>query len=441
MAENNFNKIPILEVAWTHYAQLDAASSQRSHPHRRLRRWVSILGVLATLFAILTQIYPSTFPAIGGLVLKVILIATPITGSVLAAFINKFYSSGDWLVTRAGAEEIKKEIYTFRTILKRVPDRRAWLEKRLADIQRQVYRGMGGELVLKGCPSQVPPYYDPKNPNSDPGFSDLTGDEYFRYRLQDQLRWHIVKVNEFQAKRKRLQLLILIAGAAGALLAAFGGFFTIWVALTSSLAAAFIGWQELLNLDSLVKNYSKVIIELTIIFDHWDSLEPEERTDAEFFQMVQGTEDILWSQNVEYIKSMQEVLAQSRLEEADIINNVLRNAVESDAQFKQSLREQVVASTSQATTDSQQALEDTYKAAYGSLAEEASSELVQQELEAMAKAASTAVQTVTARASQLTDSLGNIAKEFAHLKPNKETPKEKLNELIARFPPTGDLKG
>ncbi len=441
MADNNSNKIPILEVAWTRYAQLDMASSQRSHPHLRLRRWISILGVLATLFAILTQIYPTTFPAIGSVALKVILILTPVAGSVLAAFVNKFFSSGDWLVTRAGAEEIKKEIYFFRSLLKNIPNRRAWLENRLADIQRQVYRGLGGELVIKDYPNQIPPYYDPKNPNSDPGFNDLTGDEYFRYRLQDQLAWHIVKVNEFQAKRKRIQLLILVCGGAGAFLAALGGPFTLWVALTSSLAAAFLGWQELLNLDSLVKNYSKVIIELTIIYDHWDSLELEERSDGEFFQMVKSTEDILWSQNVEYIKSMQEALAQARLAEADLINNILRDAIASDAQFKQSLRDQVVSATAQAATESQQALTETYKAAYGSLAEEASSELVKQELEAMSRAAASAVETITSRASQLADSLGEIAKEFAHLKPNKETPKEELNQLIARFPTTGELKG
>ena len=99
---------PILEVAWRRFAQLDAASLKRSKSHLRMRRWIAALGVLATLFAILTEIYPATFPAVGGLALKFVLILTPITASILAAFVSKFFSTGDWLVTRAGAEEILK---------------------------------------------------------------------------------------------------------------------------------------------------------------------------------------------------------------------------------------------------------------------------------------------------------------------------------------------
>ena len=49
---------PILEVAWTRFAQLDALSLKRSKSHIRLRWWVATLGVLATLFAILTEIVP-----------------------------------------------------------------------------------------------------------------------------------------------------------------------------------------------------------------------------------------------------------------------------------------------------------------------------------------------------------------------------------------------
>lgn len=441
MAEPNPNKLPILEVAWTRYAQLDAASGQRSRPYMRLRRWIAVIGVLATLFAILVQIYPQNFSAMLGWVLRVFLIITPLAGSLLAAFTNKFFGNGDWLVTRAGAEEIKKNIYFFRTIFKSQADRRAWLEQRIASIQRQIYKGLGGELIMKDYPDKVPPYYDPSNPNSDPGFSDLTGEQYFHYRLQDQLAWHIVRLNKVQGDRIRLQIYVLLAGAAGALLAALGGPFSLWVALTASLVAALYGWQELRNLDFMVKNYSKVIMELTVIYDHWNILEPEERTDAEFFKMVQSTEEVLWSQNTEYIKAMQEALSESKLQEADLVNRAIQNAVESDAQFKKSLQDQVVSGTAQATTESQESLTETYKATFGSLAEEASSELVQQELEAMSRAAAEVVENVVARAAQLTDSLSQIAKEFADLHPNRNTPKEELNQMIARFPVTGDLKG
>ena len=44
-----------------------------------------------------------------------------------------------------------------------------------------------------------------------------------------------------------------------------------------------------------------------------NNLEPEERTTVEFYKLVRGCEDVLWAQNTEYIKSMQEALKDVRL--------------------------------------------------------------------------------------------------------------------------------
>ncbi len=168
---------PILEVAWARFAQLDAMSFKRSKAHRRMHQWIATLGVLATLFAILTQLYPENFPSVGEDVLKALLITAPILASILAAFVSKFFGTGDWLVTRAGAEEILKEIYAYRTILQKTKNRRAWLEKRLKEIQLSIFRGVNNELLLEPYIGALPPLprFNPENPNSDPGFHDLTG--------------------------------------------------------------------------------------------------------------------------------------------------------------------------------------------------------------------------------------------------------------------------
>ncbi|HEY2980519.1 MAG TPA: SLATT domain-containing protein [Anaerolineales bacterium] len=441
MEETKTKPAPILTVAWARMAQYDFEAIRRNRSQARLRRWIATLGVLATLFAILTEIYPGTAPATGSLSLKVLLILSPLLASALAAYVNKFYSSGDWLVMRAGAEEIKKEIYAFRSILQNSPKRRQWLERRLVEIQRQVYRSLGGEMVLKPYAGPIPPNYDPKNPESDPGFDDLTGDQYYRYRVMDQLDWHTARINRRQAERTRLQWLLLFAGGAGALLAALGGGFSLWVALSASLATALIGWQELRNLDSAVRNYSKVIMELNVIHDHWNNLETEERTNREFFRMVRATEEILWTQNLEYIKAMQEALAAAELDEAELIDEVLRRSVEKDAQFRESSRDSVVSQTTITVTESQDALAEGIDKALGTLAEEASSELVLQELAAMGEAFSDAAATVGGRASQMTSSLENIAAEFAGVVIDHDTPSETLHAMLVRYPKSGDIKG
>jgi hypothetical protein len=53
MEENTTKTMPIINIAWTHFAQLDAASLGRGKSYMRIRRWIAVLGVLTTLFAIL----------------------------------------------------------------------------------------------------------------------------------------------------------------------------------------------------------------------------------------------------------------------------------------------------------------------------------------------------------------------------------------------------
>lgn len=434
---------PILEVAWTRFAQLDAMATERSKAHLRLRRWIAALGILTTLFAILTQLYAESLNPLAAWVLKFIFIFTPIAASILAAYVSQFYSSGDWLVTRAGAEEILKEIYAYRTILKNTPTRRMWLEERLGEIQRSVFRGMNGEMILKPYKGPIPPSprFDPKYPDYDPGFNDLNGDEYFLFRLENQLSWHIKEINRRQKERTRLKVYILAAGGLGALFAALGQPLTMWVALAAAFSAAFIGWQELRSLDSVVRNYSKVVLELNILSDHWKNLEGEERNQTEFYKTVRSTEDILWSQNVEYIKAMQEALRDSDLEEeASLVNRVIKEQRESDRRFRGAIADAVVDHTRESMLDSEQTLTETYKDTLGTLAEEASSDLVQAELAAMQEAVQEAVENITERIG-LFSSLQAIRDEFAGVEIGSNTPMSVLNDLMSRYPKSTDAKG
>ncbi len=435
---------PILEVAWTRFAQLDTMSLERSKTHLRLRKWVAALGILTTLFAILSQLFAESLSPLLGWILRFIFILTPIAASILAAYVSQFYSTGDWLVTRAGAEEILKEIYAYRTILKNTPTRRAWLEEKLGEIQRSVFRGMNGEMILKPYKGPLPPFprFDPKYPDSDPGFNDLTGDEYFRYRLENQLSWHIREINKRQKERTRIKVYILIAGGLGALFAALGQPLTMWVALAAAFSAAFIGWQELRNLDSVVRNYSKVVLELNILFDHWKNLEGEERSQTEFYKTVRSTEDILWSQNVEYIKAMQEALRDSDLEEeASLIHRVIKEQRDSDRRFKEGIADAVGDFTREKLLETEETFTESFKSTLGTLAEEASSEIVQAELTAMQESIMDTAQDIAERIGGLSSSLKTIDEEFDGVEISGNTPMSVVNDLMSRYPKTTDVKG
>lgn len=434
---------PILKVAWAKFGQLDEVSGKRSKLYDKLRRWIALLGVLSTLFAILTTVYPPEFPAIGKFLLQLLLIVSPIMASLLAAYTSKAFSTGDWLITRAGAEEVLKEIYKYRTILINTPTRRIWLEEKLNEIQRSVFRGMNGELVMEAYKGAVPPpsRFNPNDPNSDTGLHDLTGEEYYKYRLHDQLTWHQKKVVIKQKERNRLQLLILFSGAVGALFAALGSGFTLWVALAASLTTTLIGWQELRNLDLVVRNYSKLIMELDILASHWLNLEEDERTQTEFYKMVNGTEEILWSRNVEYIKAMQEALKESDLEEeASLIHRVVQEQRDSDRRLKQGREDAIVDYTRESMLETEEKLTETFKATLGSLSEEASSELVQAELAAMRDAIQDVMEDISEHLG-ISSKLKAIEEEFEGVDISSSTPMSVLNDLMSRYPKTSDAKG
>ena len=434
----NQQPTPILKVAWTRYAQLNNYAKKRTKAHLQSRRWIGGLGVLATLLAITTTLYPSDQPNLLSVTLKFFLVLTPILGSALAAYGSKFLSSGDWLVARAGAEEIQKEIYNYRTVLQHTKGRRAWLENRLAEIQRSVFRGMNGELAIPIYEGILPPNYSSDDPTSDSGFHDLTGDEYFQHRLETQLAWHTNKVNKIQIDRVRLQVFIILSGVIGAVLAVF---IPIWTALAAAFTAVFIGWQELRNYDSVVRNYSKVVMELNILHDHWKNLTWEEKTAAEFFKVVRSTEDTLWAQNVEYIKAMQEALKESDLEEeTSLINRVIKEAKDSDRRLKQSMEESVVEFTSEALQEAEQTLSQTFEESLRTLSEEASSDLVQAELAAMKEAIEEFSERIADKIG-LSSFLENIAEDYKDVEVGGGLPRTTINDLLSRYPKTGEVKG
>ena len=78
---------PILNIAWARFSELDTTAIARAKSHMRMRRGIAIVGVLATLFAILSQI-PTT--ALIGSGFRVFLILMPLIASGLAAFTKIF---------------------------------------------------------------------------------------------------------------------------------------------------------------------------------------------------------------------------------------------------------------------------------------------------------------------------------------------------------------
>jgi hypothetical protein len=328
----------VLRSAWKRMVELDLQSSKASRQSNQLRRWIAILGVVATFLAIVVNEFSDDVVPWFSQTMRVMLIAVPIFISVIAAYSNKFFGGASGLSMRAGAEEIKKEIYLYRTALRNHPERDKWLSRRLTTIQRRTYKSLGGELIIDPYEGKLPQYYNPDDPNSDPGFNDLTGDQYMRYRVIDQRDWHRRKNVQLKAERLRIQFFILAMGGLGGFLAALPPDWRLasWVALTAAVASALTGWEQLRGLDKILTIYSRVILELTIIRDEWEAIPPHQRTEADFVNMVRAAEDIMWAQNMQYISTMQEAITSGQGDEAELVENMLKegDSVTADLQTK-----------------------------------------------------------------------------------------------------------
>ena len=130
MSEQISNVPAVLESAWKHFADYDNTAEQHQDQYQFLRRWVLYFSILATFIAIVIENFRTLFPSILVTILQVILIALPISGSVIIAYLSEFKQGQKYLAMRTGAEEIKKEIYLFRTVMRTYPDRKKWLKVR-----------------------------------------------------------------------------------------------------------------------------------------------------------------------------------------------------------------------------------------------------------------------------------------------------------------------
>ncbi|HEY9604812.1 MAG TPA: tetratricopeptide repeat-containing protein [Allocoleopsis sp.] len=311
---------PALETAWQRHAQLATNAQATSKQYLRLRGGAIALSVVATLLAIVTAGSDSDImTSMMGQVLRASLILVPIISSIVLVFASRLQQGQDWRVLEAGAEEIRKEIYLYRTLLQRQANRDRWLSDRVIAIQRQVMEKVGGNLALQPYTGTIPPARFDDNRDRDPGFSDLLADDYLRYRLEAELRGYTQELAGLQTTRTRLQIGIFAFAGVSAFLPAFAASLNVWVALTTALAVALMLWLEVSRLDSTTNDYNQLILELTIIRDRWQSLSEDERTGEEFVKLVLATEKVLWSQHHQIVTQMRQAVHDLQERTSDLL--------------------------------------------------------------------------------------------------------------------------
>ncbi|MCK5014984.1 MAG: DUF4231 domain-containing protein, partial [Candidatus Omnitrophica bacterium] len=211
---------PTLELAWERFALYDANAMQQQKSFKKLQNVIIGLGVFATALVV-TQAQLNIWNLIpAGSILnqsfRYVIILIPITISVLVAAANRFKADSKWVLLRASAEAIKREIFRYRVLQKikeneetEKPSCEARLAEKLKFISQKL---MQTEVNLDA----LSPYEGPIPPEmygaaaEDDGFGSLTPEDYITIRLGDQLSYYQHKTNDLKKELKRWQWLIYI---------------------------------------------------------------------------------------------------------------------------------------------------------------------------------------------------------------------------------------
>jgi len=309
-----------LEDAWRRFAVYDHHASAVQRKFLALRIGIWVLGVAATTLAVVyAQVKPAEIKVLEPpdwsqwqFYLWLLVVAVPITASVLVAGAAKLDRGVTAILLRSAAEAIKREIYRYRcrvAIYREHAPQSRTREERLAE---RVEAITGRLLDTDVMQSSLEPYRGKLPPQfgvagDDDGFTDLTPEQYVAWRLDDQLAYMQGKAVKLDRQGRRLQWAIAGLGGVGTFLAAIN--LELWLPVSVALATALTGFLQLRGIDVQLAGCSRTALELENIKTWWQGMSAESRQDAgRFAALVRKTESLLQSENAEWAAEMQEAI-------------------------------------------------------------------------------------------------------------------------------------
>ncbi len=322
-------RTPILSHAWELFALFDENAKRQRENFEKLQIWIVRVGVAATAAVVLQVFLRSnkilTTGTLADQIVHGIIVFLPIIVSILIAGASRFTPGNKWVLLRASAETVKREIYRYRTGTgaynkdvepspqsasrrKQMLSPQENFSEKIADISSQLMQTEMNTSALRPYSGPIPPkMYGAEE--KDDGYSKLTPDHYISIRIDDQLSYFRGKTNGLSAELARYYWLIFIAGGLGTLLAALG--LEPFVALTAALAAAFASYLEYRQTQYTLVKYNQTLSNLNSAKNLWMGL-PEEKRIENFDELVNTTEQILETENAGWVQQMHDALAALR---------------------------------------------------------------------------------------------------------------------------------
>jgi truncated hemoglobin YjbI len=321
----------VLTQAWETFADYDLNAKLQQKRFDMLQLAIIAVGVCGTALVVIQQVSAPRDAdnslrrvfwiegEYGWWLLNRLIILVPISLTVLIAAANRFKQGNKWLLLRAGAEAIKREIFRYRTgamQYKTNPDQQ--LSQMVENITRRTMRTEVNQSALVPYDKEMgfpPDMYAAKG--GDDGLSRLTPDRYVEVRLGDQLSYFIKKSGILERQLKFFSWLTYIVGGIGTYLAAVE--LPAWIALTTAIVAAigvYMGYRQTEN--TLIK-YNQAATDLANVKAWWNALTSDEQSQpANIDKLVEHTEQVLQSELDGWIQQMQNALAEIRKDQPPV---------------------------------------------------------------------------------------------------------------------------
>ena len=300
----------VLVDAWGRHDDLNHAAKQKQKQFHITQFAILALAVLATLLAILsgrvlapssgTALLPASRLRHG---LHLFLILVPISISVLSGFSSRFREGNKWVLLRAAAESIKREIFTYRARACAYSDEQCTqvsAPSKLAASMKEIHSNLvQSEVNRSSIASHA--VQDPSR------LTFLTPEQFLTERIEDQRTYFIEKTARLYKRLRGLQLCILLAGGLGTFLAAIN--LDVWVALTTGLATALATKLETDQVETSLVQYNVALTNLNNIKSWWAALTPWEKTRRGNIDLLVGqTEKTLERETAGWVQQMQSAL-------------------------------------------------------------------------------------------------------------------------------------
>jgi hypothetical protein len=303
-----------LRSAWERFAVLDLNANLQQKLFRRLQASVLLLGLGGAVVAVTKSVLKGAVQEGAGLErgLYYTVLIIPIVVSVAIAGGNRFKPGNKWLLMRAAAESIKREIFRYRTRAGdyRHADREAVLALRVEDVTRRLARTEVNTAAFKPYLGTIPPAMFATGA-ADDGLSLLSPGRYLAIRVADQLRYYRKSAIRLHRALVVWQAAILGLGGLGTLLAALDR--SVWVAVTTAAVTAATTHLGYRQIEATLTTYNQTATDLENVEGWWQALSRDGQADpTNLDKLIDLGEKVLASELDGWVPKMQDALAALR---------------------------------------------------------------------------------------------------------------------------------